>query len=383
MESCDISKKMPTAHQNINTNIKKDGISMANVNSIASVDTFKDYARNGLISLRPHALDGNLLIANYTPMMTFKQPWDNVTLSSRGLIFFEDSGEIVARPFKKFFNFGQSEGSYIDTSGRIEVANKEDGSMGILYLAPDGEYSIATRGSMSSEQAIHATEVYRSRYASAWNPDEDYSFIFEIIYPEGRIVLDYDGLDDLILLGAVNKETGRSVDRETLLSFGWTGPVAEVYPFNTMEEVFAADQERNREGFVIHFLDADERLKVKFEEYLVIHRLLFNLSERRVWEVLSQGLEIDQWLADLPDEFTKEAKAWRDGLVSAHAHNVSKAIEVFNHLSEAHDGDRKGFALSLKALGLGSGIQPLVFGMLTGWDEARVSEAAWNGVRPF
>lgn len=356
---------------------------MATIDSIAPVSVFEQYAKNGLISLRPHSLDENLVIANYTPMMTFKHPWDEVTLSSRGLIFHKVTNEIVARPFKKFFNFGQSEGAHIDTTGSIEVADKEDGSMGVLYLAPDGDYSVSTRGSMSSEQAVHATEVYRARYKDVWSPDEDYSFIFEIIYPDGRIVLDYDGMDDLILLGAVNKETGRSVDRETLLGFGWPGPVVKVFPFNTMEEVFAADQERNREGFVIHFVDADERLKVKFEEYLVVHRMLFNLTERRVWEVLAQGIDVDAFLSELPDEFTKEAKSWRDGLVSQFDALMEQSGLLAAELGAKHGDDRKAVALELRGgANVPKAVQGLVFGRLNNWDSERVEKAAWKALQP-
>lgn len=355
---------------------------MAHVNTIAPVEVFEQYAANGLISLRPHALDPDMVIANYTPMMTFKHPWDEVTLSSRGLIFRKSSGEIVARPFKKFFNWGQSEAAHINTSGPIEVANKEDGSMGVLYRAPDGELSVATRGSMSSEQALHATEVFRDRYASTWTPDEDYTFIYEIVYPEGRIVLDYDGLDDLILLGAVHKETGRSVDRQTLNSFGWTGPVAPLYPFDSMEEVFKADQERNREGFVIHFLDVDERLKVKFDEYLTIHRLLFNLSERRVWEVLSKGINVDEWLADLPDEFTNDARAWRDGLQSKFDSIMAQSESVFAAVVYLYGNDRRAIAISMKEQKVPHSVQSIVFGRLSGWEDSRLVLAAWHSVKP-
>jgi putative RNA ligase len=34
--------------------------------------------------------------------------------------------------------------------------------------------------------------------------------LVEIVYPANRIVLDYGGLDDLILLGAVDIATGRT-----------------------------------------------------------------------------------------------------------------------------------------------------------------------------
>lgn len=356
---------------------------MANIESIASIATFKEYARNGLISLRPHKLDADLLIANYTPMMAFGKQWDEVTLNSRGLIFNQRTSEIVARPFRKFFNYGQSEAQHITLDGKIEVANKEDGSMGILYMAPDGRYSVSTRGSMHSEQAEHATGVFRALYESKWAPDEDYSFIYEIIYPEGRIVLDYGEIDDLILLGAVHKSTGASVDRKTLDSFGWLGATAEMFPFESMADVFAAPQRSDREGFVIHLVENDERLKVKFDEYLQIHRILFNLSKRAVWDALSKGLNIDEWLSELPDEFTGEAKTWRDELVADFNKVKSSAEELYTALCKKFDSDdKKSMAIYMNEQKIPVNVRSVVF-LLTNAtkDEPRIVETIWRSLR--
>ncbi len=356
---------------------------MTTIDVIASVSTFEDYARNGLISLRPHKLDPELVIANYTPMMAFGKQWDDVTLNSRGLIFNKRTGEIVARPFRKFFNYGQSEAKHISLDGKIEVANKEDGSMGILYMAPDGRYAVSTRGSMHSEQAEHATEVFRNTYEGRWTPDEDYSFIFEIIYPEGRIVLDYGDVDDLILLGAIHKTTGASADRNTLDSFGWLGDTAEMFPFESMADVFSAPQRSDREGFVIHLVESDERLKVKFEEYLRIHKIMFNLSKRAVWEALSNGLNIDEWLSELPDEFTGEAKSWRDELVTEF-HNVkNSAIKLHSELDALFGSqDKKSFALYMNEHKISGNIRSVVFLLANRSNEdSRINDTIWRSLR--
>ncbi len=38
--------------------------------------------------------------------------------------------------------------------------------------------------------------------------EKDKTYLFEIIYPENRIVIDYGDSDDLILLSIINNETG-------------------------------------------------------------------------------------------------------------------------------------------------------------------------------
>lgn len=357
------------------------GFTMNNVASIAPLSEFFRNEAENWITLRPHQDDANLVIANYTPAQAFRNKWDAVTLASRGLIFFKDTGEIVARPFTKFFNAGQSGTEHIDTTGAVEVTNKEDGSMGISYRAPDGLFSISTRGSMHSKQAEHATAVFRSRYADIWTPDENHSFVFEIIYREGRIVLDYGDMDDLILLGAINKATGRSVDRSDIENFGYPGPLVKIYDFPDYQSVFTAEQERNREGFVVRFNESDERLKIKFEEYIAIHRLMFDLSPRRVWEMLSKGINVDEWLAQLPDEFTDEAKGWRDTLLTDHDSLLSGAVSAYGGLKH-HKDDRREFAVLLAASGLPKVTVSLVFGMASGWGDDQISKAIWKYLDP-
>lgn len=354
---------------------------MSHISTIAPLADFHKAVEDGFITLRPHRDDANLVVANYTPTQQFRNVWDAVTLASRGLIFRLDTGEIVAYPFGKFFNHGDPKTEGIDTNGVIEVMDKADGSCGILYKAPDGRYAVSTRGSMHSEQAEHATQVFRDRYENNWTPDADYTFVFEIIYPEGRIVLDYNGMDDLILLGAVNKTTGVSANRDVLESFGWTGPIVDVFNFDNYADVFRAPQVSGREGFVVRFVDSDARIKVKFEEYLSIHRLLFNLSSRRVWELLSTGVDVDEWLTQIPDEFTAEAKSWRDDLNAQFSSIKGQSDQVFDELQVFKD-NRREFAQTLMGKGLPKNVVNVVFALLDGKSEDNINGVIWHSIRP-
>ena len=61
--------------------------------------------RSKYINEQKHpALD--LIIWNYTPECQFSRSWDKYTEMCRGLIT-DSKGNIVARPFKKFFNYGE------------------------------------------------------------------------------------------------------------------------------------------------------------------------------------------------------------------------------------------------------------------------------------
>src|SRR4051812_27421593 len=103
----------------------------------------------GYVRVRQHPEDPELWIANYTEKAAYESHWDNVTLNCRGLIF-NAFGDILARPFPKFFNYGQASCPVIDLDEEAIVSDKMDGSLGILYKF-DGKLAIATRGSFTSD----------------------------------------------------------------------------------------------------------------------------------------------------------------------------------------------------------------------------------------
>jgi RNA ligase len=70
-----------------------------------------------------------------------------------------------------------------------------DGSLGILYKV-DGKPYLATRGSFVSDQAVAGTAMLHERYGD-YEFEDGFTYLFEIIYPENRIVIDYKGMSDL------------------------------------------------------------------------------------------------------------------------------------------------------------------------------------------
>jgi RNA ligase len=244
-----------------------------------------------------------LAILNYTEKAAYDNVWNAVTLACRGLIWNTATGEIVARPFRKFFNHGQVGAPDLDLDAEVIVTDKQDGSLGILYPLPSGGHAIATRGSFASEQAIHATQVWNDRYAGRVTAPAGLTLLFEIVYPTNRIVCDYGDLDDLVLLGAVSIATGESCQPDPVLCGGWPGPVTETFAYTTLAEALAAESRPNAEGLVVHFVDADERLKVKYAEYVRLHRLVTGVTARTVWEHMVAGNPLNDLIEPLPDEF--------------------------------------------------------------------------------
>jgi RNA ligase len=278
---------------------------MTNLADMFPLVGFDRMAHLGYIRIQKHPRLKGYEIANYSEKAVYDKEWNDVTLQCRGLIYNALTGEVIARPFQKFFNHNESTAPTIGLHDPVVVTDKLDGSLGILYPMPYDEWAIATRGSFDSLQARHATELYQRKYWNSFTPTSGITYLFEIIYPENRIVVDYGREDDLVLLGAVDIETGRSIAPEIVQKsrHPWPGPVAETFTFSTFGQALAAPPRQGKEGFVVHDLRTDNRVKIKQEDYVVLHRLVTGLTARRVHEALLQGVDLEEFISPLPDEF--------------------------------------------------------------------------------
>jgi T4 RnlA family RNA ligase len=255
----------------------------------------------------------DLFIYNYSQKTQYDRLWNDWTLACRGLIMDKDCS-IVARPFQKFFNLGEMENQIVPNES-FEVYEKMDGSLGILYWI-DNEAHISTRGSFVSEQAQVATELLHTQYAEVIPLlDKSKTYLFEIIYPENRIVLDYGNERKLVLLAIIDTETG--LENE-LQNIGFE--VVKRYDgLNDLSKLKQLEEE-NKEGFVVKYKNG-YRLKVKFDEYQRIHRIVTQVSTLNIWEYLKEGQDLLPILDRVPDEFYDWVKA-------THAQLLEKYSEI-------------------------------------------------------
>jgi RNA ligase len=131
------------------------------------------YIEEGWIEFQDHP-SLPLRIYNYSRNCQFEEYWDDLTLMCRGLVLDHD-GNIVARPFRKFFNLEESK--HTPTTD-FDVYEKMDGSLGILFYYD--EWLLATRGSFTSEQSIKGKEML-NKYSTE-KLDKNKTYLFEIIY---------------------------------------------------------------------------------------------------------------------------------------------------------------------------------------------------------
>ena len=199
------------------------------------------YIEKGLVKAECHPEDKDVVIFNYTNECQLSHAWDSITTQCRGLILNIKTGEVIARPFRKFFNLDEhlSHGGTIPNEVPI-ITEKMDGSLGILYCL-NGKYRIATRGSFVSEQAIWATHWWQHHMTDTkleGTSGREYTHMFEIIYPANKVVVAYP-FSGLVHIGTQHTQTGEPVN------FQWKYCAIRkpaVSKMTTLEKLVALDE---------------------------------------------------------------------------------------------------------------------------------------------
>jgi RNA ligase len=307
------------------------------------LDILNDYIDRGLVVRQEHPFLP-LSIYNYSRTCQYDGKWDEVTKDCRGLVL-DSEGNVIAKPFPKFFNYEELVGNKWKHSEipnePFEVFEKMDGSLGILFNY-NGEWIMATRGSFVSEQAIKGMELLRKyKYERLI---KGFTYLFEIIYSENRIVCDYD-FEDLILLAVIDNKDGYELQihdddihiegirfRNLYNNLGLK--VVKKYDgvkdFNTLKNSIS----NNQEGYVVRFKNG-MRMKIKGDEYVRLHRILTNFSSIDIWELVKNGEPIEPFLERVPDEFDKWVKNKIANLQYAH-------FSISERCGKAHDYFRYG-----------------------------------------
>jgi RNA ligase len=352
--------------------------SIRTLGDIAPMSVFEADVAERFINVQHHP-ELPLDIYNYTQAAQFNKHWTPATLASRGLIVNRDTLEIVSRPLGKFFNYSENKVDPALLQGPVVFTEKLDGSCGISYPTPDG-LAIATRGSFTSDQALHATQIYRERYHGKWRPKHGRTYMWEIIYPTNRIVVNYGEKDDIVLIAAVDNRTGKSISATEVSE--WPGERVEAFPFASMEDVLAAPTRNNHEGYVAHYLDSDVRVKYKHDEYVNLHRIMTGVNARRIWEVAAAGQSMDMFLADVPEEFETYVRTTERKLYAHHAEVKAQAQANYERTLAAvgADADQKTFAQYVMS-NFAKADTGYIFSLRGGQTE-RLDKSIWSRIEP-
>ena len=303
-----------------------------------------------------------LTIWNYSQATQYEGKWDAITLQCRGLVT-DDKGNVVARPFKKFFNM--EEGKHTPTK-EFEVYEKMDGSLGIAFYYSN-QWIFASRGSFTSEQAIKGGRMFREKFQQS-HFSKDSTYMFEVIYPENRIVVDYAGAERLVLLGRIGTKSGYEYSLDAFKNNGYD-VVGEytIKDYTRLKSLIG----NNEEGFVIRFSNGD-RMKIKGEEYIRLHKIMTEVSTKSVWEILSNGDNMEDLLKDVPDEFYTKIKEYERELLGEYNKIETISTTRFNEFKHLN---KKEYAEQIKFNKYNS----VLFSMYDGKDYSKI---IWKIIKP-
>ena len=326
-----------------------------------NIKLLQEMLAQGYVIRQKHPTE-KLWIYNYSTAAQYERVWNEITMQCRGLIL-DENHQIIARPFEKFFNLGETENQLIPDES-FEVYEKMDGSLGILYWYQEKAF-IATRGSFQSEQSVVANEILQDKYGHLLAQlEQDKTYLFEIIYPSNRIVLNYGDLKDLVLLAVIDNGTGKDCP---LPNVGL--PLVKRYNnYQDIQELVGIEEE-NREGFVVRF-QSGLRYKIKFAEYVRIHRIITGVSTISIWQYLSTGQTLEAFLEQVPDEFYDWVKQ-----VQANLQAKFQAIETQCRAEYKELATRKETAMYFMTCSY----PPILFKML---DKKEYAPEIWKRLRP-
>lgn len=280
------------------------------------------------VKVRPHPEYPNLVHLCYDQIASARHNGHPIVRECRGVIVDVQTGDVVARPFDRFFNDGESHADPIDWAS-ARVQDKLDGSLLVLWCY-DQIWQVSTKGSPSASGSVGDNDLtFSELFWRTWveqdldtTPlDPTWTYMFELTSPLNRVVVAYEG-DRLTLIGARENASGIEAP---VLAFPALNPVREL-PLGTLADVVAAAGELyplNFEGFVVvdrHF----NRVKIKSPKYVALHHIKDGFGVRRIIDLIKLG-ESNEVLTyfpefrDLYDRVSQAMTAFVSGLESDYA----------------------------------------------------------------
>lgn len=317
--------------------------------------------KQGYINKNKHP-EHEIFILNYTPKTQYEGFWNETTEQCRGLIINKDE-EIISRCFRKFFNYQeikQKADLLFEHKTPYKIYEKYDGSLGISYFIKEKPF-IATRGSFSSDQSIIANKILQEKNIKL---DPNLTYLFEIISPENKIVVNYGDKKELVLLAIIETKTNKELELEYYNPGFFSCDVYE----QSIGEILNSKKE-NFEGYVVKF-ENNFRFKIKLPEYVRLHKIIFNLSTKEIWQNLKTNTELN--LENIPDEIFNWIKKTEKEIKNNYSQTQKDCENLFK---EIYCENRKEFAKKA----LENKYSSILFKM---YDNKPYDEIIWEKIKP-
>jgi RNA ligase len=267
----------------------------------------------------------------------------------RGLIFKQSTGELISRPYHKFFNLGEREETQLQAINFDQphfVMEKTDGSM-IRLIETNGDYRLATKAGVTDTSEL--AEKYINEYQLEFMIDqyrEGKTVLLEFVAPDNRIVVDYP--EPAFYLTAIRDNVsgvylplvGSQFFEKPKLFMG----VTQDNDANSLVENVV--NKKNEEGVVIRF-DDGHMVKLKNSWYLRIHKAKeLILFDHKLAELILEQ-KIDDILPELDEKDVARVHRVTDELNNGWISASDRITELLKVAMTKFEGNPKRVALEL------------------------------------
>lgn len=309
----------------------------------------------------------NKFTLNYDQLEAIES--DSISQECRGLVLERVGGQcclddivgdtdILAYPFRRFFNYGQVSAANIDLNDKgLKFFEKLDGTLIILYHDSKlNSWCCATRSVPDADLPIDGfentsfTKLFKKAYKEVTKEDFDksfrgnpiYTYMFELCTPENQVVIYYQNYE-LYLLGVRNRETLKEASPENY--FEYLGiPCAPSYKLGTIEEVinFVSNTDPLKHEGIVLCDSKFNRIKVKSPGYLALNKLKDSVikSPRAIVEIVLLEKE-DDVMPLVPEHIQNR--------IIEHKEKIRAYLKMLDEeYLILHNEDRKTFALAVQ-----------------------------------
>lgn len=274
---------------------------------ISNFDSYRRKLEKAPYGLLIHEEDDLIILKHLQGLSNFEIP---LVRECRGIII-NRQGNVVCRPFNKFFNYGEDQAIDIDWNNAYAL-EKVDGSTIRLYYYK-GEWKVSTNGTFSAQTAypVGSKRNFLELFYDVINPYEfevfcnrlepEYTYIFELVHPESEIIVDYAGVKELVFIGCIHNNTGKDIDiwkfgKYFFNSFNVRFPIR--YSVDSLANALQLvnDLRKNSfiEGLVVYSNDASglnpKRIKIKHEDYFKAHYVAGTIFNKEyIYKIFLEG----------------------------------------------------------------------------------------------
>ena len=258
----------------------------------------------------------------------------------RGIIFDSD-GNLIRRPFHKFFNLNEKPSEKLNTDLNHKVLHKYDGSM-IAPFRVDGHVRLGTM--LGITDISNQAEEFMADNKRFWEFVEICTLsgntpIFEWCSRMNRVVLDYEE-PKLVLLAIRKNTSGKYVNFKEVQS------IAQSWDLECAieQEAWSVDQ-KDTEGVVLLF-DSGKMLKVKTDWYVELHKVVSQIDKDHKVAQLILDNKMDDIIAKLEGFHMERINKYSDEFYKLFHNKVEKLEEIVGEAKRLYGDDRKQIALN-------------------------------------